>query len=214
MKSSSYASEFNLTSTTQGYLHAFDFDTLVRLYCHRNLAFKGDNGKYLRAFTWGNKNYLQFSSDIPNDSLSRYEASVMLEGHIQLTSVHSRSQWNLSEDGWIFRNANSITSLHDPNTHFWPIKINANTITLRAADGKFCQRRVTNNLANGSIGTEQSSPTKEAELQVLLIVTLHFRLRILLTHFIHILLLETKGIVYLIILLLFCYFQFLRYIYT
>ncbi|XP_047964029.1 uncharacterized protein LOC125208452 [Salvia hispanica] len=171
MKSSSYASEFNLTSTTQGYLHAFDFDTLVRLYCHRNLAFKGDNGKYLRAFTWGNKNYLQFSSDIPNDSLSRYEASVMLEGHIQLTSVHSRSQWNLSEDGWIFRNANSITSLHDPNTHFWPIKINANTITLRAADGKFCQRRVTNNLANGSIGHGEDLSHERSELQVEELVT-------------------------------------------
>ncbi|KAG6428934.1 hypothetical protein SASPL_106973 [Salvia splendens] len=163
--------EFNLSSTTQGYLRAVDFDSLVRLHKRRNLAFKGDNGKYLKAFTWGNKNYLQFSSDIPNDSLSRHEASVMLDGIVQLTSIHLRSHWNLSDDGWIFGNANPITSLHDPNTHFWPIKINANTIALRAADGKFCRRRVTNNLANGSIGTEQSSPTKEAELQVEELVT-------------------------------------------
>ncbi|KAG6428932.1 hypothetical protein SASPL_106971 [Salvia splendens] len=104
--------EFDLTSTTRGYLSAVDFDSLVRLPVRGNLAFIGDNGKYL-----------------------------------------------------------NTTDLSNPNTLFWPIKINANTIALRAADGKFCQRRVTSNLANGSIGTEDTSLTKEAELQVEELVT-------------------------------------------
>ncbi|KAG6428933.1 hypothetical protein SASPL_106972 [Salvia splendens] len=159
--------EFDLTSTTRGYLSAVDFDSLVRLPVRGNLAFIGDNGKYLKAFTWFN-NYFQLSSDIPNDTLSRHQVSEVADGHVRLTSIHWSVLWSLATSGWIFGNT---TDLSNPNTLFWPIKINANTIALRAADGKFCQRRVTSNLANGSIGTEDTSLTKEAELQVEELVT-------------------------------------------
>ncbi|KAL1551601.1 hypothetical protein AAHA92_19422 [Salvia divinorum] len=85
------------------------------------------------------------------------------DGHVRLTSIHWSALWNLANSSWILGNT---TNANSPNTLFWPVKINGNTIALRAADGKFCQRRVTYNLANGSIGTEVSSLTKQAELQV------------------------------------------------
>ncbi|KAL1551605.1 hypothetical protein AAHA92_19426 [Salvia divinorum] len=148
------------SSSNQGHLLAVDLDSLVRLPVRGNLAFIGDNAKYLKAFTWGN-NYFQLSSDIPNDTLSRHQVTEQPDGHVRLTSIHWSALWNLANSGWILGNT---TNANSPNTLFWPVKINGNTIALRAADGKFCQRRVTNNLANGSIGTEVSSLTKQAEL--------------------------------------------------
>ncbi|KAL1557027.1 hypothetical protein AAHA92_12568 [Salvia divinorum] len=150
------------TSASQGHLRVVDLDSLVRLPVRGNLAFIGDNGKYLKAFTWF-INYFQLSSDIPNDTLSRHQVTEQPDGHVRLTSIHWSALWNLANSGWILGNT---TNANSPNTLFWPVKINGNTIALRAADGKFCQRRVTNNLANGSIGTEVSSLTKQAELQV------------------------------------------------
>ncbi|KAL1551606.1 hypothetical protein AAHA92_19427 [Salvia divinorum] len=155
--------DFDLFSTTQGYLSAVDLDSLVRLPTRVTVAFIGDNAKYLKAFDYLNTYYLQFSSDVPYDTLSRHQVAQMPDGHVRLTSIHWIKLWRLASDDWVLADTKDEK---DADTLFWPVKIDDSTVALQAANGKFCQRRVAKGLMTGSLAAVASSPTKEAGMQV------------------------------------------------
>ncbi|KAG6398027.1 hypothetical protein SASPL_139477 [Salvia splendens] len=138
-----------------------DWDTLVKL--PERVAFKGNNGKYLKAY-YDDHNYLQFASDDPNDDLSSHQVSLMSDGHVRIKSDHWGLFWRRSPN-WIWADSEDITA-NNKDTLFWPIKIEGNTIALRnAGNNNFCKRLTLDGMDN-CLNAAVSSLTNETRLQV------------------------------------------------
>ncbi|KAH6788185.1 hypothetical protein C2S52_007737 [Perilla frutescens var. hirtella] len=158
---------------SDGYFDILNWDTLVKL--PDRVAFKGDNGKYLKAYYMGDATYLQFSSDDANEVYSGHTVELMQDGHVRFKSLHSGNLWSRKTMPVI-----QFTAIHadttddsngngnDPDTLFWPIKIDDNTIALQnKGSNNFCNRLI----ANGASGDNLLVPsvptiTKEARLVV------------------------------------------------
>ncbi|XP_057788216.1 uncharacterized protein LOC131005324 [Salvia miltiorrhiza] len=139
-----------------------DWDTLVKLPEH--LAFKGDNGKYLKAFYTENHNYFQFSSDDPNDGLCGLVVSLMNDGYVRINSDFWSKFWRRSPN-WIWADSTDVTA-NNKDTLFWPVKIDDTTIGLRnAGNNNFCKRLTTEGKTS-CLNAGVSNLTTEARLQV------------------------------------------------
>ncbi|XP_047960929.1 uncharacterized protein LOC125205823 [Salvia hispanica] len=148
-----------------------NWDSLVKLPTH--VAFKGDNGQYLKAFRDINQNYLQFGSEDPNDVLSGHEVSMMRDGHVRIKSDLWGLFWrweSRSGSDWIWADSDDVTA-NDDATLFWPVKIDENTIALRSAgNSRFCKRYTTSRLES-CLHAGAGSMTIEARVQVEELVT-------------------------------------------
>ncbi|XP_047958971.1 uncharacterized protein LOC125204364 isoform X2 [Salvia hispanica] len=125
----------------QDNLRFVDWSTLVKLPAH--VAFKGDNDSFLRGVSQDGYNYLQFSSVDPNELASGHRVSFIPDGHVRITSDHWGGQFWRRSPNWIWADANQ-SSIDNPDTHFWLIRIDGDTIAFRnAGNGNFCSRRTT-----------------------------------------------------------------------
>ncbi|KAL8458484.1 hypothetical protein ACS0TY_035289 [Phlomoides rotata] len=114
-----------------------DWEVLVKI--PKRVAFRGDNGKILKAVTYGNLNYLQFASTDGNDGYSAQEVVLQPDGHLRIKSVYYGKFWRLSP-GWIWGDS-SDHSGDNVDTLFWPVKVDSQTIALRSCgNNKFCKR--------------------------------------------------------------------------
>ncbi|KAL1551588.1 hypothetical protein AAHA92_19410 [Salvia divinorum] len=147
-----------------GYLTFVDWSALVKLPGH--VAFKGDNGRFLRGVSKDRRKYLQFSSDDPNDWSSGHRVSLMPDGHVQITSDHWGGQFWRRSPNWIWADANQ-SSINNRDTHFWPVKVdNNNTIALRnAGNNQYCKRLTTEGKTS-MLNAAVPNITKEARLVV------------------------------------------------
>ncbi|KAH6795836.1 hypothetical protein C2S51_036822 [Perilla frutescens var. frutescens] len=144
-----------------GYLTYVDWDTLVNMPQH--VAFKGDNGKFLRAYWFHDLPYLQFSSSDPNDEVSGHEVQLMPDGHVMIKCVHYSKFWRYGYD-WIWADGSSSSNIN--TILYWPVKIDDTTIALRsAANNHFCKRLTADNKTN-CLNASASTITNEARLQV------------------------------------------------
>ncbi|KAG6428951.1 hypothetical protein SASPL_106990 [Salvia splendens] len=147
-----------------GHLTYVDWSTLVKLPAH--VAFKGDNNSFLRGVSQDGYNYLQFSSNDPNELASGHRVSFMSDGHVRITSDHFSGLFWRRSPNWIWADANNQSSLSNRDTHFWPVKVDDNTIALRnAGNGQYCKRLTDEgktSMLNAAVGTI----TKEARLVV------------------------------------------------
>ncbi|KAH6773451.1 hypothetical protein C2S51_011855 [Perilla frutescens var. frutescens] len=156
---------------SDGYFDIVDWDTLVKLPAH--VAFKGDNGKYLKAYYTG-VTYLHFSSNDANEVYSGHAVELMPDGHVRIKSLHTGNLW--SRKTIDFLNITTIqadTSDDDAsaNTLFWPVKIDDNTIALRnKGNNSFCNRHNTTDatglLIDGILVPGVPTITREARLGV------------------------------------------------
>ncbi|KAL1538244.1 hypothetical protein AAHA92_27008 [Salvia divinorum] len=139
----------------------FDWDTLVKLPSH--VAFKGNNGAYLKAFN-AESNYLQFGSDDPNSILSGHQVSLTRDGHVRIKSDFYGLFWR-RDPNWIKADSGDITA-NNIETLFWPVKVEDNIIALKSAgNNNFCKRLSydgKDNLLNAAVSTI----TDEARLEV------------------------------------------------
>ncbi|KAG6428952.1 hypothetical protein SASPL_106991 [Salvia splendens] len=147
-----------------GFLTFVDWSTLVKLPAH--VAFKGDNGSFLRGMPWDGYNYLQFSSNDPNELSSSHRVSFMSDGHVHIASDHWLGLFWRRSPNWIYADANNQSSLSNRDTHFWPVKVDDNTIALRnEGNGQYCSRLTTEgktSMLNAAVRTI----TNEARLVV------------------------------------------------
>ncbi|XP_047959368.1 uncharacterized protein LOC125204701 [Salvia hispanica] len=152
-----------VNASSYNFLTFVDWNTLVKLPGH--VAFKGDNDRFLRGVSWNRFNYLQFSSNDPNELASGHRVSFMPDGHVRITSDHWGGQFWRRSPNWIWADANQ-SSLSNRDTHFWPIKVDNNTIALRnAGNDQYCSRLTAENntdMLNAAVRTI----TNEARLVV------------------------------------------------
>ncbi|KMT01156.1 hypothetical protein BVRB_9g224070 [Beta vulgaris subsp. vulgaris] len=71
----------------------------------KQLAFKGDNGKYLGTFVKNGVSYLQFSYTNLNDPMVAHEAFVTPDGTVCIKSNHNGKFWRLGDGDWILVDA-------------------------------------------------------------------------------------------------------------
>ncbi|KAG6397157.1 hypothetical protein SASPL_143322 [Salvia splendens] len=136
-----------------------DWGTLVKMPPH--IAMKGDNGHYLKAFIDKSNYYLQFASDDSIDVYSGHTVLLMPDGHVQLISDHFGKLWRAS-DSWIYADGKGS----ETSTHFWPIKIDNNTIALQSAsNNRFCGRFTSDGVTDG-LASLTGTLMKETRLQV------------------------------------------------
>ncbi|KAL8458479.1 hypothetical protein ACS0TY_036120 [Phlomoides rotata] len=116
-----------------------DWDSLVMI--PKRVAFKGDNGKFLKAQKCEGYNYLQFKSEDGNDGYSAHEVSLHHDGHIRIKSEYYNLFWRRSPN-WIWGDS-SDKSGNDKDTLFWPVNLDDHTIALRNAGNNHFVKRLT-----------------------------------------------------------------------
>ncbi|XP_047959194.1 uncharacterized protein LOC125204547 [Salvia hispanica] len=128
-----------LNALSYNFLTFVDWSTLVKLPGH--VAFKGDNGSFLRGVSQDGANYLQFSSNDPSELASSHRVSLMSDGHVRIASDHWLGLFWRRSPNWIWADANNQSSINNRDAHFWPVRIDGDTIALRnAGNDQYCSR--------------------------------------------------------------------------
>ncbi|XP_047958324.1 uncharacterized protein LOC125203862 isoform X2 [Salvia hispanica] len=138
-----------------------DWSTLVKLPAR--VAFKGDNG---RGISKDGNNYMQFSSNDPNDWSSGHKVYLMPNGYVRITSDHWRGQFWRRSPSWIWADSDQ-SSINNRDTLFWPVKVDDNnTIALRnAGNNQYCSR-LSSRWKRDMLTAGAQNITKEARLVV------------------------------------------------
>lgn len=147
----------------EGYFKYVDWDTLVKLPKH--VAFKGDNGAYLKGYWFNNLYYLQFGSWDPNDEVSGHEIELLPDGHVKIKSLHFSGRFWRFGLYWIWADTFD-TSITNQSLLFWPVKIDDNTIALRTADHNLFCKRLTADGKTDCLNAASSTITNESRLVV------------------------------------------------
>ncbi|XP_022150380.1 uncharacterized protein LOC111018556 [Momordica charantia] len=106
-----------------------DWETLVTLPKH--VAFKGDNGCYLRARWMNDYGFLEFETTDIGDPAVPMETFTTKDGSIRIKSNYIGKFWRRCHIlNSILAESTDVTNI-DSNTLFWPTKIDNNTIALR-----------------------------------------------------------------------------------
>ncbi|XP_047964220.1 uncharacterized protein LOC125208611 [Salvia hispanica] len=122
--------------SSEGKLRYVDWETIVKLPTDGLVAFQGDNGKYLQAFSKDGHQYLQFSSNEPNHVASAYSISPFHNGDV---TVHAKADslkfWSASPNWLVLIQQTSESYV------FKPVKVGDNSIALFNNGAKrFCSR--------------------------------------------------------------------------
>lgn len=122
--------------------------------------------RFLEGRSWDGYNYLQFSSDDPNEEASGHRVTLMPDGHVRITSDHWDGQFWRRSPNWIWADSDQ-SSIDDNDTHFWPVKVDDdNTIALRnAGNNNYCARLSTEGKSD-MLNADVQNITKEARLVV------------------------------------------------
>ncbi|GMI64361.1 hypothetical protein HRI_000105400 [Hibiscus trionum] len=117
-------------------LQLIDWRSMVVL--PKYVAFKGDNGKYLRHRPQNPRwDYLEFSANDLGDPTVPCEVSVFTNGNVRIRSLSNNKFWRLSPN-WIWADSYD-TSITD--TLFRPYRVDDTTIALmNLRNNRFCRR--------------------------------------------------------------------------
>ncbi|XP_047962111.1 uncharacterized protein LOC125206941 [Salvia hispanica] len=122
-----------------------DWETLLKLPTECAVAFKGDNGKYLQLHSKDDVQYLQFSSDDPNNVAAAHWFDQVPLGDVYISpgmQFNSPTLW-ASSPNWICigKDSNYIT--------FKPVKVGDNSIALfNTGVQRFCGRTTAEGLTD------------------------------------------------------------------
>ncbi|XP_022145135.1 uncharacterized protein LOC111014651 [Momordica charantia] len=140
---------------------AIDFQSLLVL--PKLVAFKGDNGQYLRAAMQEHHEYLEFSGTSIGDDKAAHEILMNDDGSVRVKSKFFGKFWRLSPR-WIWADLTDASS-DNPDTCFWPFKYSEdNTIALKNLGNSLFRKRLTvegkTDCLNASASNMGSSETK------------------------------------------------------
>ncbi|KAI9114191.1 hypothetical protein K1719_014841 [Acacia pycnantha] len=139
-----------------------DWESLLIMPKH--VAFKGDNGKYLRARWVAEHQYLQFSSNDVGDPTVGNEIFTTYDGSIRVKSDYFSKFWRRSPN-WIWADSDDTTN-NNSDTLFWPIKVDNNVVALRnLGNNNFCERLTAENNTD-CLNAGVSTISKEARIEV------------------------------------------------
>ncbi|XP_038875129.1 uncharacterized protein LOC120067663 [Benincasa hispida] len=114
-----------------------DWESLMILPKH--VTFKGDNGCYLQGIWQEGHPYQQFSGNDIGDQRVPHETFMTTKGYVRIKSNYHGKFWRRDPD-WIWADSDD-TSSKDPNTLFWPIRLDNNHVALRClGNNKFLGR--------------------------------------------------------------------------
>ncbi|XP_047957994.1 natterin-1-like [Salvia hispanica] len=89
----------------------------------------------------------------------------MPDGHVRITSGHWDNQFWRRSPNWIWADSDQ-SSIDDSDTHFWPVKVDDNTIALRnAGNNNYCVRLSTEGKTD-MLNADVQNITNEARLVV------------------------------------------------
>ncbi|XP_002519552.2 uncharacterized protein LOC8284545 [Ricinus communis] len=114
-----------------------DWESLVILPKH--VAFKGDNGKYLRYRGEGGDEHMEFGATDIGDNKVGEQIFSNPDGSICLKHDSNGKFWRATPN-WIYPDTTSASG-SDPATLFWPIKLQGNAIALRSTGNDRFLRR-------------------------------------------------------------------------
>ncbi|KAK8477554.1 hypothetical protein V6N13_047282 [Hibiscus sabdariffa] len=139
-----------------------DWDSYVILPTY--VAFKGNNGNYLRLRPESDHHYLEFNTNDIGDPNVPCETFYLDNGDVRIkTTCLDKFWWR--DPNWI-RADSSDTSSNDKNTLFRPFRVDSNTIALmNLGNNYFCKRLTADNKTN-HLNAAEPSVTNEAKLAV------------------------------------------------
>jgi len=121
---------------------AVEGDGIVKL--PKYVVFKGDNGKYLAAYSFYSHEYLQFNSTDIGDNLVRHQVVEVGDGAgtVYLNCLYWNKFWRRSPN-WIWADTVTVNS-SNTDLLFRPIKVDDQRVALRClGNNLFCKRLTT-----------------------------------------------------------------------
>ncbi|KAI8553378.1 hypothetical protein RHMOL_Rhmol05G0011000 [Rhododendron molle] len=141
-----------------------DWESLLIL--PKYVAFKGDNGLYLKGH-WisGHKHqYLEFSCSDNGDESVGNEVFFTKDGSVRIRNNHFDRFWRRNTD-WIWADTYDTTS-NDLNTLFQPVKVGDNIVALRnLGNNRFCTRLTADGKTN-CLNAASTTISKETRMVV------------------------------------------------
>uniref|UniRef100_A0A0A0KD65 Agglutinin domain-containing protein n=1 Tax=Cucumis sativus TaxID=3659 RepID=A0A0A0KD65_CUCSA len=135
-----------------------DWDSIFIL--PRYVAFKGNNDKYLEP----SEKYLKFSGSSSEEPAVVFQIISMQDGYVRIKHVSSGKYW-IRDPDWIWCDSIDINR-DNPNTLFWPVKVDNNIVAFRnKGNNRFCKRLTTDgktNCLNAAVGTITETARLEA----------------------------------------------------
>ncbi|XP_022155429.1 uncharacterized protein LOC111022577 [Momordica charantia] len=133
----------DLTTIDDNLVVSFTIDWDSIFILPKYVAFKSNNGEYLEP----SGKYLKFSTSNIEDPAVVFEIISMEDGYVRIKHVESDKYW-IRDPNWI--HCESINTQKDnPNTLFWPVKVDNNFVALRnKANSRFCKRLTTEGKTN------------------------------------------------------------------
>ncbi|KAJ9697187.1 hypothetical protein PVL29_009110 [Vitis rotundifolia] len=139
-----------------------DWESLLLLPKH--IAFKGDNGYYLNARTIEGHPYLEFASSDIGDPTVGNEVFTTHDGSVHIKSDYFGRFWRRNPN-WIWADSDDSTT-NNPDTLFWPIRVDKNVVALRnLGNNNFCKRLTTEGKIS-CLNAGVSTISREARLEV------------------------------------------------
>ncbi|XP_022157618.1 uncharacterized protein LOC111024279 [Momordica charantia] len=157
-----FAANAGIEADESDLMAVVDWSTLFVLPKH--VAFKGDNGRYLRVHSSGTR-YLEFSETDVGDPLVGNQIFTTPDGHVRIKNDHLGKFW-IRDPNWIHVKATE-DNFDDPNTLFWPVRLNnSNGVALiNRGNDRFCKRLTTEGKDN-CLNAAVTTITPEAKLEI------------------------------------------------
>ncbi|KAK9108021.1 hypothetical protein Syun_024032 [Stephania yunnanensis] len=144
------------------FFKVIEWDKLVIFPKH--VAFKGDNGSYLKAKTIEDHPYLKFEAKDIGDPTVGHEVFLNRDGSLRIKSIARGKFWKLSPS-WIWCDAAYEKSYHDDSL-FKPVKLGSNVVALRNQRNKSYCARLTTEGKEDCLNASMGSVVNEARLVV------------------------------------------------
>ncbi|KAL2898064.1 hypothetical protein RDABS01_039846, partial [Bienertia sinuspersici] len=148
----------------------FTFVNLNLLFktCSKLVAFKGNNGKYLGAYTKKGLPYLQFSYDNPDDPKVIHEMFTTSYGVVYIKSNYFGKFWRRGDQGsWILADTDDPRGTNYAAAMFRPTYININVIALLDMANTWHLNRFTRDDIKDCLNSATPDVEKEAVLEIL-----------------------------------------------
>uniref|UniRef100_A0A0A0KEX2 Agglutinin domain-containing protein n=1 Tax=Cucumis sativus TaxID=3659 RepID=A0A0A0KEX2_CUCSA len=140
----------------------FDWSTLFVLPKH--VAFKGNNGHYLKVHSSGTK-YLEFSGSDVGDPRVGNQIFTTADGHVRIKNDYLGKFW-IRDPNWILVKA-SESDFDDPNNLFWPVRLgDGQGIALRNRGNDMFCKSLSKDGKNNCLNAAVDSISPEAKLQI------------------------------------------------
>ncbi|KAL9234067.1 hypothetical protein vseg_008981 [Gypsophila vaccaria] len=142
-----------------------DWSSLLKI--PRNVAFKGENGKYLGAYLYHGRPCLQFGFDNPHDPKVAHEVFGSRDGIVYVKSKYYGKFWRRDNDDWIVADVVEPGNISQvASAMFRPTIIDVNVVALLDMSKTWFCKRLTSGDALSLLSVATQSVDRYAILEV------------------------------------------------